>query len=230
MPEGRALLELCEAARGLSPARTALLLLTALDPSLDPAEAMALDLGARDARLLEARARCFGDGFEAAADCPACGTRLDVALSARALRQPEPPHLPPETANGPDDLAFRLPTSEDLLAVEAERGPAAMKRALLERCLLHGEASPAAEALVSAGLEAAMPQSDVSVALACPDCGHDWELPFDVTLFLLDELEGRAGRLLADVHLLASAYHWEEATILDMPASRRGRYVSMVSA
>jgi hypothetical protein len=43
-------------------------------------------------------------------------------------------------------------------------------------------------------------------------------------------MEARAKRLLAEVHLIASAYGWSEAEILGLSRARRDFYLDMVRA
>ena len=43
-------------------------------------------------------------------------------------------------------------------------------------------------------------------------------------------MEGRAKRLLMDVHLLARAYGWSEAEVLALSPARRRFYLEMVEA
>ncbi len=72
------------------------------------------------------------------------------------------------------------------------------------------------------------PQADVQLALRCPDCGYAWEAPFDIVSYLWHEIETWVGRLLREVHLLASAYGWNEGDILSLSPMRRRRYLEMV--
>ena len=64
--------------------------------------------------------------------------------------------------------------------------------------------------------------------LSCPDCSHHWLASFDSAGFLLQEVAGYVERVLDEVHLLASAYCWSEATILSMESSRRKGYLARV--
>ena len=73
------------------------------------------------------------------------------------------------------------------------------------------------------------PLAEVELALACPVCGHQWQLVFDVASFLWLRIEAQARRLLEEVHALARAYGWREADILAMSSGRRQAYLEMVS-
>jgi hypothetical protein len=129
---------------------------------------------------------------------------------------------------------FRLPNSRDLFAVA--RKPS--REGLLQRVILgasrDGEGvafSELPEALLAQleeALEEADPQADVRFNLTCASCGNRWQVPFDIVSFLSSELEGWAIRLLREVHILARAYGWSQAEILNMTAWRRHCYLEML--
>jgi hypothetical protein len=71
--------------------------------------------------------------------------------------------------------------------------------------------------------------ADISFALRCAACGHDWQLGFDIVAFLWNEISSLAKRYLYEVHALAWAYGWSEADILAMSPARRRFYLERVS-
>ena len=73
------------------------------------------------------------------------------------------------------------------------------------------------------------PLAEIELALACPACGHQWQLVFDIASFLWLKIEMQARRLLREVHALARAYGWREADILALSPGRRQAYLEMVS-
>jgi hypothetical protein len=73
------------------------------------------------------------------------------------------------------------------------------------------------------------PQADVQLALACPSCGHGWQVTFDIVSFFWNELDTWAHRTMQEVHILASAYGWRETDILAMNPWRRQCYLEMVN-
>ena len=117
--------------------------------------------------------------------------------------------------------------------------PAAARRLLVRRCVLHAsrERVPVAgddlPAEAVAGLAQRMvehdPQAEVLLDLSCPACEHDWQALFDIVAFFWAELAARADRLLREVHALARAYGWREADILGMSPHRRRFYLEMVT-
>ena len=66
------------------------------------------------------------------------------------------------------------------------------------------------------------------LSLSCPDCGHCWDVPFDIVSYFWGELHVWAQRVLREVHTLASAYGWREADILGLSPLRRELYLQMV--
>ena len=73
------------------------------------------------------------------------------------------------------------------------------------------------------------PQAEVLIDMECPDCGHRWQMLFDIAAFLWTEIAVAAKRLLREVHTLARAYGWREADILSLSAARRQFYIEMVT-
>jgi hypothetical protein len=215
------LLDLWERGRALDPVRRALLLLRETWPEFDPEGWARLPVGARDAWLVALRERLFGPRFEPLADCPACGAALETAFSASDLPVPAPDAPSPgELARDGYSLSYRLPTSADLIAVLGEQDAGEAARRLLARCV--EEASREDEAVTLDALLADLdrekaerdPAADIRVGLICQACGHQFERRFDILDHLWGELEDWAGRLLAEVHVLASAYGWTEDAIL----------------
>ncbi len=136
-------------------------------------------------------------------------------------------------------LAFRLPTSRDLAALDGLPPGADPRAALLQRCVLsawHDGAEQPASALpaeVQGALVECMaeadPQADVQLNLTCPACGECWQAGYDVVTYLWAEIDTAARGLLSEVHVLASVYGWAEADILAMGARRRQRYLEMIA-
>lgn len=236
------LLSVWERGAGQPSAQRALALLAASCADAAPEELAALSVGARDARLLTLREWTFGPRLSCVADCEGCGLRLELELAAddlRAERAAEPAEGFSLAASG-FRIRFRLPNSGDLLALAREAGTGRSGRQrLLERCILSasqgGEEFAAGELpadvleAVAAEMGRADPQADVQLSLSCPDCGHGWEMPFDIVSFFWGELHAWAQRVLREVHTLASAYGWREADILSMSPWRREFYMRLVS-
>jgi hypothetical protein len=221
-----AILAVWERGQGASPGERALQLLAAAGQAED------VSVGERDARLLDARVRTFGPLLAAVADCPACGERLDVELSAGDLAGSAPP-APAELAVevGGRAVRVRVPTASDLAAVAAARDVESGRAELLRRCLIDREAvGTRAARAIAAALAEADPGARIDVALACPTCLHEWEIPFDIVSFLWAEIDACARRLLGEVHALARAYGWREADVLALSPRRRAAYLELAGA
>jgi hypothetical protein len=235
------ILELWERGAERPPFAQALLLLAAAQPG-EPADSLAgWSLGRRDAALLALRERLFGDRLVAAAGCPRCGEQSELNFRTGDIRAGfADGDLPPRPVTAADGSAYavrlRPLTTRDL--IELASGTGADGDAPIRRLVVSAERDgrpvPAgelpAEVLVDCAeaLAEADPQADVRLALRCPECGLAWEAPFDVAAYLWQEVETLAGRLLREVHLLASAYGWSEAEILRLSPLRRQRYLELV--
>lgn len=235
------LLDLWEQGVNQPPVQRALALLAAACPELTPDELADLSIGRRDARLLALRQQIFGPHLTAVAGCPRCGEQLELSVDAADLRRSTPPASDELTLTAGDDtLRVRLPTSRDLMALAGSGDLATARQILLDRCLLEfrrGEAALPADYLpvelaeqIAARIAEADPFADVQLALTCPVCGHAWQAPFDITVFLWIELDAWAQRMLREVHQLAVAYGWREADILALSPRRRQCYLEQIGA
>ncbi len=72
------------------------------------------------------------------------------------------------------------------------------------------------------------PLAEIRIDLQCPSCGHGWTLDFDIVQWLWNEIGDWAMRMMQQVHALAQAYGWSEASILAMSARRRRCYLEML--
>lgn len=236
-PAEARLLDAWDGAVSAGPTGRALALLAAA--GIAPEDARGWSIGRRDAAILELRRAVFGDAMEGVADCPHCGSRLEARLSATALRPTAlatPQHVTVEKDGY--RLTARCPDSDDVLLLEAAPRGTDLPELLLARCLLSAEkdgqpiAAPALPAPLRAALEQALEQADplgdASLALDCPECGQAWAAALDLADWTWREVELWAGRLLGEVHGLASAYGWTEAEVLALPPRRRARYLELL--
>lgn len=229
VPLDERLLEVWERGARRHPLDRGLLLLSIARPD-DALDSLAdVTIGERDRALLALRSALFGATLASVVDCPACGTRLELAMDADELRvTPAPAEV--------DGLGIRLrpPTSRDLAAALLEPDDASAERCLARRCLLAvpdgAEALDASElSQVQIALAAADGASDIELDLACDDCGHRWTEPFDIAGYLWQEIESRARTLVCEVDALARAYGWSEHEILSLSDARRRSYLALVS-
>jgi hypothetical protein len=241
------LLEVWEAGFSQPPTERALALLGLGFPETSRDGLAALSIGSRDEKLLRLREGLWGPRMAAVAVCPNCRQKLELSLDSGemlsseqvqdATRQITPGEI--ALSIGEFKVTFRLPTSQDLIAME-QADPGGCRSLLLDRCLLsarHGDASmnsgelppDVAEDIVQRMVEAD-PLADIQLDLTCPSCEHHWHAVFDIVSFLWTEIEVWAWRMLRDVHTLARAYGWAERDILALSPARRQLYLEMVGA
>jgi hypothetical protein len=226
------ILELWEAGLGRTPAARADLLLTS-------SAAYRHDdwpVGRRDRAILE-RFCPSGAVLDAVADCPACGSVLDVAVDIRSLVVDS--SADPVTIEvGDHQVVVRAVTVGDLRSLPADGRPETLRAALLQCCVLRAtragreirpeELPTAVVDRVESTLDDLDPAGDLEVLLTCDDCGQTWAETLDPVRFAWAALESSARRLATDVHTLASAYGWSEQDILALSAFRRHLYLSAV--
>lgn len=224
-------------------ARSLLLLASSCEDGTAGTLAM-LPLGARDARLLQLRERLFGGDIDVVTSCPRCAATVEASFRGTDLLlapDAEAAAATPELVVSVDGqhASFRLPDSNDLLALERCADAGAARRLLVERCLLTAGESPnggagALSAALQAELAQAMvradPQADLQLDLRCPECAHDWQPPFDIARFLWQELHAWALHMLREVDTLAQAYHWAEVDILGLSPRRRQAYLELCTS
>jgi hypothetical protein len=237
------LLSMWERGEGQRPSRRALALLSGAAPDSTAVELAAMPVGRRDATLLALREQLFGSAFTGVTSCPACGEEIELAFGIDEVRrdaaaEPARRRSVEELAEGNVAVEFRMPSSEDLMAIEGVGDLDVARVRLFERCVIRATRSGQAIAteelparvveLIAARMVAADPQADVQLDVDCPACGHGWREPFDIVTFFWSELAVLARRLLAEVHELASAYGWSEEQILGLSPARRSAYLEMV--
>jgi hypothetical protein len=236
------LLEAWERGLGQPPLQRALTLLAAACPDI-PLEVLEhLSLGQRDARLLTLREWTFGPQLVSLATCLGCQERLELTFNLADLRV-APTVEPGETLAlnvGGYALRFRLLNSQDLATIAHQSAVATIRQVLLGRCLLtaHHDGQPqSADRLPPYVVDAmvehmaqADPQADIQLSLMCPQCGHQWQVAFDIASFFWSEIDAWANRILREVHILASRYGWSEMDILALSPWRRQLYLDMVNA
>ncbi|WAZ19838.1 hypothetical protein STRCI_000915 [Streptomyces cinnabarinus] len=227
------LLATWEAGLAEAPAGRALLLHRTARPDLDGTALPALPVGRRESDLFALRRALFGDRMQVRLDCAACAADMEFDLDAGQFAPRTDGQEVTISENG-WEVAFRLPGVADLTAAARAADPRA---ALLARCLVtathHGTAAPASslpapvQRRIADAVEAADPGADVTIDVACPDCGQATRAELDIASYLWTELDAWARDVLLDVHLLATAYGWSEPQILALSPLRRRYYLEL---
>ncbi|MFJ4276554.1 hypothetical protein [Streptomyces massasporeus] len=227
-----------EAGVAQAPDGRALLLHRAARPELagDREALLALPVGEREADLFALRRALFGERMQVRLECGACGAdmefELDAGEFARTLADRGEPLV--RIAEDGWEVGFRVPGVADLTAAAAAADP---RRALLARCVtdavrdgrsVFADALPAAvQRRIAEAARAADPGGDVTLTIACPECGEGTRAELDIASYLWTELDAWARDLLLDVHLLATAYGWSEPEILALSPLRRRYYLEL---
>ena len=237
-PTAYDLLRVWESGQNKHPVEQALALLQAALPEQPPEALAALNLEARDRLLLMLREKLSGPELELLVDCPECSETLEIQVQvSQLLEAPEPePDSRPVAAPGATIL-LRLPTSADMLALEAAGVEGALV-ALLERCVVSvvetsGAALPGLTPdmlpAVAIALRNRMPLANLSFGLTCPGCEHAWTSAMEIPEVLWTEVEAEVRRVQVEVGLLAGAYGWSEEAILKMSRVRRQGYLEQLN-
>jgi hypothetical protein len=220
-------------------AEVALRLLSAAYPDTSYEDLAQLSVGQRDALLLALREQLFGAQFVSIAKCPQCGERLQLTFTASDLHTTMMTGTDPLSLEaGPYAIRYRLPNSADLLVLTSCDSVETGRRLLLTRCLLSMQRDgvdqpidavpPEVSEAIALHMAQADPQANVQFDLNCPTCGHRWQAAFDVMMFLWNEIDRWARRLLFEIHRLARAYGWSEAEILSLSTTRRQAYLNLI--
>jgi hypothetical protein len=186
--------------------------------------------------LLTLHQTVFGDWIRADAVCTGagCGKRVDVSFRLRDylshnLPKQSPNVMPSESPGWfqlrNTEVTFRLPTVADQIAIAHHPQPA---QALQQRCIRPMEISAKLRQRVEKAMAIMAPNLSENLQGQCVECGTIVTLFFDVQQFTLQELRRQATLIYDEIHLLASAYHWSEAAILELPQQRRQQYAERV--
>ena len=176
----------------------------------------------RDALLSALHRRLWGDRILSSPTCVGCGAPFDLSFRLSDMQRHLHSSAVDWSLTGERQVsrdqgrARRIPCGVDELAA-AEQGPTEGPAALAALC---GDASADLSALAD-DLEEAAPILDLDLDAACPECGQDQSVRFDIQSWLLGRIIGERDRLLGEIHTLASAYGWSLREILDLPRGTR---------
>lgn len=237
MTNARNLLDMWEAGLRQPLQERILTLLAGFRPEYSRDALAALPVGERDAMLLDMREVLFGDRIATLAECPGCGDRLEAGFSIRDFRS----HSPPVSGKaltlkrGARRIGFRLPTTEDLLAIPEHASPSEAQTILFERCVTGVTTIQRTSAnldrlasTVAAAMTKADPRAETQLSLTCPECGISFTALFDIGIFLLQEINAWAQRMLRDIASLAQAFGWSEEQICGLNPTRRQFYLQSI--
>jgi hypothetical protein len=79
-------------------------------------------------------------------------------------------------------------------------------------------------AAIDAAIDAMSAQAGLAASIACPHCGTAQSAAVDPYAWIVRDTLG----LDEDIHRIATHYHWSEKEILQLPRSRRERYLHLI--
>lgn len=234
------LLEVWELGADRHIAYGALLLLAYSDPDKSIETLARMSIGQRDHLLLNLREHAFGRTLEGLIDCPNCDEHLEISFSTSDIHSNA--NLESNEALSIESheykANFSLPNSIDILSINNYNGLLKVEGYLLQRCFQSAfkdgaiiSISDLPSEVLNKAVESmadADTQSDIQISVTCSACGHQWEAIFDIAYFLWKEIEYWAKKTLMEVHLIASAYGWDESEILALSPTRRQIYLEMI--
>src|SRR5262249_23349991 len=195
-------------------------------------ELAALSIAERDLELLRLRQLTFGDALRGYLRCSSCATRVEFEISVSSLVDRLEVLRPRAEATWQTErfvFSMRPVTSRDLAAIVSAPDP---RRRLLARCT--SAESRDVEVALSSCADLAGDQfnqlnegAETRLTLPCPACSAVDHADLDIGRFLWAEVRHAAVTVLREVHDLASAYGWSEASILSMNGARRAMYLEM---
>jgi hypothetical protein len=240
---GEWLLEAWEGGAHQSDADRALTMLAVACPQTSPEQLATIGIPELYLQLLQLRQLSFGADLAGSLPCSSCGTRLEFTVPIAPLVDRLRELLPdgPRTWTiGPRTYRMRPVNSQDLTAAIGQPDARSARRMLLDRCLSvtdaegfedrwdHGD--PVLEEAALRHFEQMHQGAEISFTVHCPACAAIERVDLDIGRFLWSELRHAAIRLVHEVHDLACAYGWSEATIMAMSSQRRSMYLNMVRA
>jgi hypothetical protein len=228
--KGELLLEAWECGTNESDLARPLAMLSTSSDGCRPSDELAeLSIAERDIELLRLRRTTFGDALKGYVPCGACATRVEFETSVQSMLD-QLEMLRPRTGAtwhaGRFTFTMRPVTSCDLEAIISATDP---RLELLKRCI-SVEAEQAllnCESIAIEHFNRLNAGGETQFMLRCPACGAITRVEFDIGRFLWTEVRHAAINLLRDIHDLASAYGWSEASILAMAPARRAIYLEI---
>lgn len=182
-------------------------------------EAATMSVAVGDRLVVDLAEKLTGEAIELTARCPGCDEVNVFTVTSDAL----PRHWPRSRWLGPH-RGVRAPTYQDLLRLPASEAPAMAE--LVRRCSLGPvEVDEALAALEDLDDSLAGP-----IESTCVECGADMVLDIDLQQLALRRLWLVAERAEWEIHVLASTYHWDPATIETLSEPRRRRLVQLIEA
>jgi hypothetical protein len=183
------------------------------------ADCMAYPVGVIDRLLLQAHRAVLHRDLEVVAACPGCGVRNGLPLGVDDV----PEYAPRSSWCGPG-LGVREPTGADLAGLPDDAEDAA--RELELRCRI----GPKEEPPPPGALDRADQSLCGVVRIACVECGTLVSEFVDVQRLVTTAVADAAADVDVEIHMIASRYGWDLATIESLPDARRARLAALAGS
>lgn len=180
------------------------------------ADGLSYPVGVIDRLLLQAHRAVLHRDPEVVAACPACGV-----LNALPLGIDDVPAYEPRSAWCGPGSGLREPTGADLAGLPEDDEAAV--RELERRCRI----GPAAGPRAPAALDHTEQSLSGIVHAACTECGAPVDQLVDVQRLVTAAVAGTVAEVDVEVHLIASRYGWDLATIESLGDARRARLAAL---
>lgn len=178
-----------------------------------------------------------GGHWQIERNCTHCRERLDVELPLPEIidyqvRAEQEKDLPFEWKGR--TMTFRRATGSDqhYWRLEGDRDLDQAARQIMQALQLAGPPLDQMDAQGISALEEAFAEFDPLAAFVanvdCPDCGKESAFSIELEAMACHKMQKKTTRLLDEVHLLASHYHWSEAEIFRLPLARRRNYLQRI--
>ena len=163
-----------------------------------------------------------------------CGEGMEVALpfaDLLALAQQAEGQSETEVSTSGGPLTLRRPrgTDQRLWGKEIYADAETAETAVLQSLITDGVLDESDCDVVAGVLADFDPLSCFELAVTCPECTREADVPVDLETVLLAALARVQAAMFRDVDRLARCYGWSEAEILAIPPWRRRRYLALDS-
>ena len=206
--------------------------------SVDATHVADLCVADRQYLMLRLSAMLNGEQMWIKVNCSHCGVLFDVEtkrcdLPVKAAGQGYP-QVNLQVKEWSIDV--RVPTGTDQEHILNLTEEQAMQH-LLHRCIHSVNGEPPNKEFVNKltesdieeidqALDDASPAVCNQLLVTCPECNQEQYAELDH--YELSQTQTNSNFFYDEIHTLASHYHWSEASILDLPQTRRHLYLSMI--
>jgi len=183
------------------------------------ADCMPYPVGVIDRLLLRAHHAVLHRDLEVAVACPACRV-----LNALPLGIDDVPEYSPRSAWCGPGIGVREPTGADLADLPDNAEEAALE--LESRCRI----GPADGPVAADALDCVDQSLCGTVRVTCIECGAPVSEFIDVQHLVTAAIADAVADVDVEIHLIASRYGWELATIESLPDARRVRLAELAGS